>query len=301
VKQERITDVVDLAQIELEPGADPNGTASARSYPDASGAVSKEAPAKPSAWRQTAGVFLSMVSTLGKALLMAFAIRVIVFEPFHIPSESMEPTLFTGDIVGTTKFPYGWSRVSTSPIPLPMIPGRLFGTDPRRGDVIMFRNRLDNNVTWVKRVIGLPGDRVQMRDGILNINGVAARTESLGSYEGSDQWGRPVTVRQYREDIPQGCSHYIQHYEYADDTIHEGMDDSQEFLVPLGHYFLMGDNRDASSDSRWPGLLGYVAAAEVIGRAQFTVVSLGADFDLRDPQTWTNFRQDRTLKNVSCQ
>lgn len=270
-------------------------------------AIEQETPGEESAPEEVkvgpvrAGVNLvvDLVRTVATALALSFAVRVIVVEPFHIPSESMEPTLFAGDFVGAVKYPYGWSRVSTSPIPLPEFPGRIFRREARRGDIVMFRNRLDNGQTWVKRIVGLPGDRVQMRAGVLYVNGEAAERELRGSFDWEDPEGRAITVHVYRETLPHGCSYFVQHYDYAD-GFQEGMDDSLEFLVPPGHYFVMGDNRDASDDSRWPGKLGYIPEEEVIGRAQFVILSLGEGFDLNRPETWRNVRDQRTLKSLPC-
>jgi signal peptidase I len=239
------------------------------------------------------------VRTVALALLLSFGIRVVLVEPFHIPSQSMEPTLRAGDYIGAAKYPYGWSRVSAAPLALPMIPGRLFGRDPSRGEMVVFRNQLDGGADYIKRVIGLPGDRVQMRNGVLLLNGVAARTELSESYEGVDPSGEPVHVEVFEETIPGGCAHLIQHYTYADGR-QEGQDDTYEFQVPEGHFFVLGDNRDASYDSRLPGRVGYVPAAEIIGRAEFVFFSFGGVVDLQARETWTNLRTDRMLKPLIC-
>ena len=236
-----------------------------------------------------------MTRTVATALALSLAIRVIALEPFHIPSASMEPTLVPGDTIGAAKFPYGWSRVSTSPIPLPMIAGRVFGRDPRRGDIIVFRNQLDGGADYIKRVIGLPGDKVQMRGGVLHLNGEAVPTERVDEYDGLDPYGTPVRVSEFEETLPGGCRYHVQHLVYPDGRI-EGQDDTYVFDVPQDHYFVMGDNRDASYDSRWPGRVGFVPAAEVIGRAQFVFVS----FAEHGEGGWLNLRSERTMKALPC-
>jgi signal peptidase I len=284
---------------------------------DAPAADAGERPAR-GPLRATARVVLDGARTIVFALLLSFGIRVVLVEPFHIPSESMEPTLIAGDFIGATKFVYGWSHVSTAPIPLPMISGRILGRDPRRGDVIVFRNRLDDGADYVKRVIGLPGDRVQMRGGFLYLNREPVPTTLKETFDGLDPNGAPVTVSVYEEALPGSCPHLIQHYAYADGR-EEGQDDTYEFLVPGGHVFVMGDNRDASYDSRLPGRVGYVPEHEIVGRAEFVFMSLdettprasgapipGAqasglqDASLQDETSGTKLRLDRTLKILPC-
>lgn len=261
------------------------------------GAADKTKPAR-GPLRATAHAVLDGVRTIAFALLLSFAIRVLIVEPFHIPSESMEPTLLAGDYIGATKYAYGWSRVSAAPVVLPMIPGRVMGRDPRVGDVIVFRNRLDNGADYVKRVVGLSGDRVQMRGGVLHLNDEVVPTTLVETYEGHDPNGAPVTVSVYEETLPGSCPHRIQHYAYADGR-EEGQDDTYQFEVPDGHVFVMGDNRDASYDSRLPGRVGYVPRDEIVGRAEFVFMSLD-EGGLQADASGTNLRLDRTLKILPC-
>ena len=258
----------------------------------AGGELSRSATSRA---RAAGGTVLGGVRTIALAFLAAFTLRVLVLEPFHIPSESMEPTLYPGDTIGALKFVYGWSAASATPVPLPHHRGRALGHDPRRGDVIVFRNELDGGADYVKRVIGLPGDEVQMRGGVLYVNGEAAALSLVDVHDGVDPSGEPVSVRLYDETLPGGCTYRVQHYDYADGRI-EGQDDTFAFEVPDGHYFVMGDNRDASYDSRWQGRVGYVPAADVIGRAQFVFFSFGRDA----AQGVRALRGERTLKALPC-
>ena len=244
------------------------------------------------------GALVDSLRTIAFAFLLALTLRVVVMEPFHIPSASMEPALYPGDTIGAAKFPYGWSRVSTSPIPLPMIAGRVFGRDPRRGDIIVFRNELDGGADYIKRVVGLPGDRVQMRGGVLHLNGEAVPTQLVEEHDGADPYGAPVRVSVYEERLPDGCAYHVQHFTYPDGRI-EGLDDTYVYEVPEGRYFVMGDNRDASYDSRWQGRVGFVPASDVIGRAQFVFVSFGAN-GANGAGRWPNLRGERTLKTLPC-
>ncbi len=245
------------------------------------------------------GVLVDNLRIVVIALAIAFALRALLFEPFHIPSSSMAPTLLTGDYVFTAKYAYGYSRVSASPIPLPFIHGRFPAGAPRRGDVVVFKNRLDGGKDYIKRVVGLPGDRVQMIGGALHVNGEPAAREPLGVFAGVDEEGRPVEIHRFRETLPSGKSYVTQHYTYADGTT-TGWDDTYEYEVPDGGYFVMGDNRDASVDSRWIGRVGYVPIEDVVGRAQFVLVSFKEDFRLFDPRTWLKLRGDRTFRVIAC-
>jgi signal peptidase I len=302
------------ATSDIAPGA---GSAAAGGAGSTTGATTTGGARGPI--RSVLGAAIDGVRTILFALFLSFAIRVVIVEPFHIPSQSMEPTLVPGDYIGAVKFPYGWSHVSTAPIPLPERDGRLFGRNPGRGDLIVFRNPLDGGADYVKRVIGLPGDRVQMRGGVLHVNGEAAPTVPLHTFDGVDPIGRPVSVTVSEETLPGGCAHLIQHFEYADGH-EEGQDDTYEFLVPDGEFFVMGDNRDASYDSRLPGRVGYVAAVEIVGRAEFVFMSVGeggrdplgaahasdgaAQADaapgLPEGASSTTLRLERTLKPLHC-
>jgi signal peptidase I len=197
-------------------------------------------------------------------LLSPFLIRTFLFQPFNIPAGSMKPTLFVGDYIFVSKYSYGYNRYSfpLSP-PLALISGRVFASEPERGDVVVFRLPKDPAIDYVKRVIGMPGDRIQMINGVLNINGTPVKREQIEDFVETDDNGREIHIKQWRETLPNGLSHPTL------DMVENGFyDNTKEYRVPAGHYFMMGDNRDNSSDSRVENQVGYVPAENLIGRVQ---------------------------------
>jgi len=207
------------------------------------------------------GIF-ETVKTIVYAVLIAVVVRTVAYEPFNIPSASMVPTLLIGDYLFVSKFSYGYSRYSL-PLGLPIIQGRLFEKAPERGDVVVFKKPADNATDYIKRVIGLPGERIQMREGRLYINDVEVPRRAIENYIDSEGIvSRPVP--QYIETLPNGVEHHI--LELLGD---EGpLDNTPVFVVPSDHYFMMGDNRDNSSDSRDPsGGVGFVPKENLVGRA----------------------------------
>ncbi|HEY3916773.1 MAG TPA: signal peptidase I [Stellaceae bacterium] len=224
------------------------------------------------------------LKTIVYAIVIALFIRTFFYEPFSIPSASMVPTLLVGDYLFVSKFSYGYSRYSL-PMGLPLFSGRIFFHEPQRGDVIVFklpcsfpqldpasaaiyRDRCDPTTDFIKRVIGLPGDRIQMKDGILNINGQPVKRDRLDPYFYTED-GRTTTFTQYTETLPNGYKHRI--IELSDD---QPLDNTAEFTVPPGTYFMMGDNRDDSADSRdATSGVGFVPAANLVGRAEFLFFS----------------------------
>lgn len=209
--------------------------------------------------QKKSGGFGETVSVIVQALLLALVIRTFLFQPFSIPSGSMRPTLLEGDYLFVTKWAYGYSKHSL-PFSPDLFSGRIFGSDPERGDVVVFKFPPNPSLDYIKRVIGLPGDTVQMRDGQLFINGDAVPREKVGEINNPDitEVNRPVEV--WRETLPNGVS-----YDTLDLTPEGIGDNTREFVVPAGHYFMMGDNRDNSTDSRFN--VGFVPEDHLVGRA----------------------------------
>jgi signal peptidase I len=216
--------------------------------------------------RKKSGGLGETFSVIVQALLLALVIRTLLFQPFSIPSGSMRPTLLEGDYLFVTKWSYGYSRYSL-PFSPNLFSGRIWGGEPQRGDVAVFKFPPNPAIDYIKRVVGLPGDKVQMRGGQLFINDVAVPREKIGQIDNPDitEVSRPVDV--YRETLPNGVS-----YETLDLTPNGSGDDTREFTVPEGHYFMLGDNRDNSADSRFS--VGFVPYDHLVGRANIIFFSI---------------------------
>ncbi len=241
--------------------------------------------------RRSSGGIGEFVKTLIYAGLIAIGVRTVAFEAFNIPSGSMIPTLLIGDYLFVTKYSYGYSRYSL-PFGMPLIPGpdRLFGSVPQRGDVVVFKNLKDDGKDYIKRVIGLPGDRLQMRAGRLYINGTMVERRLANESGSPAAPGRPT---EFIETLPGGVSHRI--WEFSDSGM---LDNTPEYLVPANHLFMMGDNRDQSQDSRVLDAVGYVPLENVIGRARIMFFSTDGTSSLF-PWTWfTAIRYDRLLQII---
>jgi signal peptidase I len=223
--------------------------------------------------RAEEGGVLETVKVVIQALLIALVVRTLLFQPFNIPSGSMIPTLEIGDYLFVSKYSYGYSRFSI-PFAPPLFSGRILTSAPKRGDIAVFKLPRDGETDYIKRVIGLPGDKIQMKRGRLIINGEAVPREPIAKVRTLDHYGHPAEVPTYRETLPGGVSHTI--IEIDGDT--GSYDDlPYTFEVPAGHYFMMGDNRDNSTDSRVApeaGGVGYVPLENFVGRAEVIFFSL---------------------------
>lgn len=255
------------------------------------------------------------VRTIVYALILAFGIRFWIAQPFRIPSSSMEPTLLVGDYIVVTKWSYGYSRFSFAPLEGILPGGRLFGRAPERGDIVVFRPESQQDRDFVKRLVGLPGDTIRVQAGVLSVRqagtGEFQEVPRLERTDLQTPFGAYGPVQAYEETLPNGVN-YVTY-----DATAEGDLDDGEWQVPEGHYFLMGDNRDNSQDSRAPcprasmgwgdvppgpclGLppVGFVPEDHLVGPAQFVFVSFDQDTNLA-PWTWvTGFRAGRFLKPV---
>lgn len=221
------------------------------------------------------------IRTVVYAVLIALVIRTIAYEPFNIPSESMLPTLLVGDYLFVSKYAYGYSRHSL-PLSPPIGDGRIFESQPERGDVVVFKLPRDDETDYIKRIIGLPGDRIQMRNGVLHINGEPVQRERVEDFVYRDGPRGVYRIPRYRETLPNGVQYYTLDMVEGGDT-----DDTPVFQVPPGHYFAMGDNRDNSVDSRVPsGGVGYVPAENLVGRAEILFFSKPADVPIWEVWNW---------------
>jgi signal peptidase I len=284
----------------LTKGAATNMDTAMTETPPTAEVQDKHAPAgKPAKKEENFFVFLA------KLVLIVVVFRSFIFAPFNIPSESMLPRLENGDYLLAAKWPYGFSSYSL-PFSLPLIPGRLFAHQPQRGDVVIFKAPPTNDEDYIKRVIGLPGDQIQMVDGQLHINGkpvpkvrvadfvipVSTNTHCYQplygrgqSYEVTRPDGRRVcSYPRFRETLPNGKSYFVL------DLEHTAQDNTPVYVVPEGSLFLMGDNRDNSLDSRFPAFpkqgIGIVPQANLVGRATIVMFSTDGSSEWIKPWTW---------------
>ncbi len=245
------------------------------------------AEAKPSALQE----LVEIIKTVAVALAIALVLRVVFFQPFTIPSASMEPNLYEGDYIVVSKYAYGWSQHSI-PFSPPLFQGRVFERTPKRGDIIVFKLPRDGHTDYIKRLIGLPGDRVQVRGGVVYINGdqvPRVQTANVDEMTG-------YAVQQFRETLPEGRQIRVNDFGPNGD-----LDDTALMVVPQGHYFFMGDNRDNSQDSRLdPSVgVGFVPAANLVGRAEVILLSWRQGASLFKPWTWVlNLRPSRFFKGL---
>jgi len=266
--------------------------------------------------KQTAlGETIEVAKTVIYALAIALVLRILLFQPFTIPSASMEPTLLQGDYIIVSKYSYGYSRHSI-PFSPAIFDGRIFGRMPARGDVIVFKLPNDGHTDYIKRLVGLPGDKMQVRNGVLHINGKPVERRPLAAGSTETPMG-PMPVGRVQETLPNG-KRYVT-YDMGD----RPADNTAVYTVPAGCFFLMGDNRDNSVDSRFnPGHVadrhaaetcpwdpsadiladpqagvGFVPADNLVGKAELILLSWYPEASLFKPWTWfTEARPSRFFR-----
>lgn len=219
------------------------------------------------------------LKTVFWAVLIALIIRSFWLEPFRIPSGSMYPTLRVGDYLFVTKHAYGYSRYSF-PFGLPLFKGRIFYKEPKRGDIVVFKFPQNTHTDFIKRIIGLPGDKVQVKNGRLYINGTRVEREENGRYIVDEYVAIPEFYKQYTETLPDGLQHQI--IELSDNE--RIVDNTEVFEVPEDAFFVMGDNRDRSDDSRIS--VGFVPKENLVGKAKFIFFSHDDKSSIIKPWTW---------------
>jgi len=214
---------------------------------------------------------METIKVIVHALILAFLVRMFLFQPFNIPSGSMKETLLIGDYLFVSKFSYGYSKHSFFGVDL--FDGRVWSGTPERGDVVVFKLPTDNSTDYIKRVIGLPGDTVQMRQGTLYLNGKRIPKTPAGTFRSTDAFNRPVQIPKFTETLPSGLT-----YTVLDSDPRGALDNTSVYTVPQGMYFMMGDNRDNSTDSRALGFVGYVPHENLVGEAQVIFFSAKPDW-----------------------
>ncbi|MGL4637800.1 MAG: signal peptidase I [Beijerinckiaceae bacterium] len=244
--------------------------------------------------QQEEGGLWETIKVVVQALLIALVVRTFFFQPFNIPSGSLIPTLLIGDYLFVSKYSYGYSKHS---FPFSSVPieNRVIGSEPKRGDVAVFKLPKDNATDYIKRVVGLPGDRIQMIQGLLHINGVAVKEERIKEEQidlGGGVRGRAVA---YWETFPGGSRHKIH-------KLYDGrglFNNTEVYTVPAGQYFMMGDNRDNSTDSRDLSSVGYVPYVNFVGRAEIIFFSIDERSSAWQLWNWPwAVRWDRLLSKV---
>lgn len=226
------------------------------------------------------------------AIVIAVIFRSMLFEPFRIPSGSMIPNLLIGDYLFASKYSYGYSKHSL-PFSIPLFKGRIMEKSPERGDIIVFKGVNDPDTHYIKRLVGLPGDVIQVKKGALYINDQVVPRDRTGNYIRKGQFGEHINYTEYQETLPNGIMYRVldanenHHMDFPDQTI--------KYIVPNGHFFFMGDNRNHSVDSRYLKQMGYVPYENLVGKAQFLFWT--EDFSILD--FITKLKTGRAFKLIS--
>ena len=237
--------------------------------------------------------WLDNFKTFFIAILIALTLRTFAFEPFSIPSGSMKPTLLEGDYLFVSKYSFGYSKHSF-PMSFPGFSGRVFGKYPKRGDVAVFKFTQNTRIDYIKRIVGLPGDTVQVKDGILYLNNIAINRKSKGTWSAKDRNNVMQTYNRYEESL---SDDFI--YDVLDATPNGMLDNTDVYTVPDGHIFAMGDNRDQSSDSRILSQLGFIPFNHLVGKAQIIFYSRDRSEPLWKLWLWpSSVRLERIFKNI---
>jgi signal peptidase I len=227
------------------------------------------------------------------AVCLALLIRSLLFEPFNIPSGSMIPNLLVGDYLFVSKFSYGYSRYSF-PLGMGGFDGRIAAQEPKRGDVVVFKLPTNHSIDYIKRVVGLPGETIQVMNGRLYINDKIVPREIIGMVEYDREYGGRAKATAYRETLPGGVVHTI--YEEGDAL---ALDNTEKYTIPAGHYFMMGDNRDNSRDSRVLEDVGYVPFDNFLGRADFIFFSTNGEARFYEVWKWPwSIRYDHLFRRI---
>ena len=238
-------------------------------------------------------IILENIKTIFYALVIAIFIRSLLLQPFYIPSSSMEPSLLVGDRLFVTKLSYGYSKHSF-PFSLGPIKNRIFFSEPKRGDVIVFKTPADNRTDYIKRLLGLPGDKLQFIEGNLYLNNVEILKSKI-KYNSKIYCGKSkVETNVFKEKLLNGREYLTTYY------VNGSYQNSDEFIVPPDHYFFLGDNRDCSKDSRFLSSVGFVHKNNLVGKAQFiffsTDITQGSAFNFWN---WKNIlRIERFFKKI---
>ena len=241
----------------------------------------------------TKNYWLENFKTFFIAILIALTLRTFAFEPFSIPSGSMKPTLLEGDYLFVSKYSFGYSKHSF-PMSFPTFTGRIFGKYPERGDVAVFKFTQNTKIDYIKRIVGLPGDTVQVKNGVLYLNSVPIERQHKGRWSAKDRNNVMQTYDIYQEKLSNDFIYHV-----LDATPNGMLDNTDIYTVPKGHVFAMGDNRDQSSDSRILSQLGFIPFNHLVGRAQIIFYSRDRSEPLWKLWLWpSSVRVERIFKRI---